>query len=124
MAFFESFTSSIKQKWLDYYQVNRLWLELQMEGRSVRTPDGGRRPSSALVLGVVNSLEPKLANLMVPFFKLNGDEDAIVEVLQLNFDPDLMLGKGAHSSASSPMNAPDLEVSGFLPNAVHENLSV
>ncbi|MFZ4665669.1 MAG: DUF5331 domain-containing protein [Prochlorotrichaceae cyanobacterium] len=123
MAFFESFTSSIKQKWLDYYQVNRLWLELQMEGRSVRTPDGGRRPSSALILGVVNSLEPKLANLMVPFFKLNGDEDAIVEVLQLNFDPDLMLGKGSHSP-SSPMNAPDLEVSGFLPNAVHENLSV
>ena len=123
MAFFESFTSSIKQKWLDYYQVNRLWLELQMEGRSVRTPDGGRRPSSALVLGVVNSLEPKLANLMVPFFKLNGDEDAIVEVLQLNFDPDLMLGKSGHSPSSS-MNAPDLEVSGFLPNAVHENLSV
>mgnify|MGYP003342379053 CR=1 FL=1 len=81
MAFFESFTSSIKQKWLDYYQVNRLWLELQMEGRSVRTPDGGRRPCSALILGVVNSLEPKLANLMVPFFKLNGDEDAIIEVL-------------------------------------------
>ena len=72
-----------------------------MEGRSVRTPDGGRRPCSALILGVVNSLEPKLANLMVPFFKLNGDEDAIIEVLQLNFDPDMMLGNSRHSSAGS-----------------------
>jgi hypothetical protein len=123
MAFFESFTSSIKQKWLDYYQVNRLWLELQMEGRSVRTPDGGRRPCSALILGVVNSLEPKLANLMVPFFKLNGDEDAIIEVLQLNFDPDMMLGNSRHSSAGS-VSDHDLEVSGFLPNAVHENVVV
>ncbi len=125
MAFFESFTASIKQKWLDYYQVNRLWLELQMEGRSVRTPDGGRRPGSALILGVVNSLEPKLANLMVPFFKLNGDEDAIIEVLQLNFDPDIMLGSRSSSPGgmTSHNHESDLEVSGFLPNAVHDNVS-
>ncbi|MEY2979151.1 MAG: DUF5331 domain-containing protein [Prochlorotrichaceae cyanobacterium] len=120
MAFFESFTASIKQKWLDYYQVNRIWLELQMEGRSVRTPDGGRRPGSALILGVVNSLEPKLANLMVPFFKLNGDEDAIIEVLQLNFDPDIMLGNRAGSGEAGHSHDADLEVSGFLPNAVHD----
>lgn len=92
MAFFENFTSVIRQKWLDYVQANRPWLELQMRQTSVRTPDGGRRPSSFLVLGVINALEPKLSNLMVPFYQLNSDEDALVEVLGLNFDPEMALG--------------------------------
>jgi hypothetical protein len=87
MAFFENFTQVIRQKWLDYVQSNRAWLTMQMSQTSVRTPDGGRRPSSFLVLGVVNALEPKLSNLMVPFYQLNSDEDALVEVLGLNFDP-------------------------------------
>ena len=91
MAFFENFTSVIRQKWLDYVRSNRPWLEIQMRETSVRTPDGGRRPSSFLILGVVNALEPKLSNLMVPFYQLNADEDALVEVLGLNFDPEMAL---------------------------------
>lgn len=94
MAFFENFVSVIRQKWLDYVQSNRQWLELQMRMTSVRTPDGGRRPSSLLILGVVNALEPKLGNLMVPFYQLNSDEDALVEVLGLNFDPEMALDNG------------------------------
>lgn len=91
MAFFENFVSVIRQKWLDYVQANRAWLEIQMGQTSVRTPDGGRRPSSFLILGVVNALEPKLSNLMVPFYQLNPDEDALVDVLGLNFDPEMVL---------------------------------
>ncbi|MBE7381821.1 MAG: DUF5331 domain-containing protein [Leptolyngbya sp. SIO1E4] len=91
MAFFENFVAVIRQKWLDYVQANQAWLELQMRQTSVRTPDGGRRPSSFLILGVVNALEPKLGNLMVPFYQLNSDEDALVEVLGLNFDPEMAL---------------------------------
>jgi uncharacterized protein YrzB (UPF0473 family) len=94
MAFFENFTQVIRQKWLDYVQSNRAWLTVQMNQTSVRTPDGGRRPSSFLVLGVVNALEPKLSNLMVPFYQLNSDEDALVEVLGLNFDPEMVLDGG------------------------------
>ena len=94
MAFFENFVSVIRQKWLDYVQSNREWLELQMRMTSVRTPDGGRRPSSLLILGVVNALEPKLGNLMVPFYQLNSDEDALIEVLGLNFDPEMALDNG------------------------------
>ena len=94
MAFFENFVSVIRQKWLDYVRSNRPWLELQMRQTSVRTPDGGRRPSSFLILGVVNALEPKLGNLMVPFYQLNSDEDALVEVLGLNFDPEIALDNG------------------------------
>ncbi|MEL7523156.1 MAG: DUF5331 domain-containing protein, partial [Cyanobacteria bacterium J06553_1] len=59
MAFFENFTSVIRDKWLDYFRANRTWLEVQMATTSVRTPEGGRRPSSFLILGVVNALEPK-----------------------------------------------------------------
>jgi hypothetical protein len=95
MAFFDSFTDSLKQKWLQFFQLNRDWIALHMEVESVSTPDGGRRPSSYLILGVVNALEPKLAQLMLPFSKLNPDADTLVEVLELNFDPDIALGNRA-----------------------------
>ncbi len=115
MAFFENFVSVIRQKWLDYVRANREWLELQMRQTSVRTPDGGRRPSSFLILGVVNALEPKLGNLMVPFYQLNSDEDALVEVLGLNFDPEMVLDNGStpptleaeNSEADEPHLLPD-----------------
>ncbi|QLE56643.1 DUF5331 domain-containing protein [Nostoc sp. TCL26-01] len=92
MAFFSSFTDSIRQKWLQFFQANRDWIKLHMEVESVYTPDGGKRPSSYLILGVVNALEPKLAQLMFPFAKLNPDADTLIEVLELNFDPDIALG--------------------------------
>lgn len=117
MAFFENFVSVIRQKWLDYVRSNREWLELQMRQTSVRTPDGGRRPSSFLILGVVNALEPKLGNLMVPFYQLNSDEDALVEVLGLNFDPEMTLDNGStpptleaeNTTTTAPHLLPDSE---------------
>ncbi|MEI6443279.1 MAG: DUF5331 domain-containing protein [Nostocales cyanobacterium ELA583] len=92
MAFFDSFTDSLKQKWLQFFQANREWITLQMTVESVYTPDGGKRPSSYLILGVINALEPKLAQLMFPFAKLNPDADTLIEVLDLHFDPDIALG--------------------------------
>lgn len=92
MAFFDSFTDSIKQKWLQFFQANREWITLQMTVESVYTPDGGKRPSSYLILGVINALEPKLAQLMLPFAKLNPDADTLIEVLNLHFGPDIALG--------------------------------
>ncbi|WP_026736439.1 DUF5331 domain-containing protein [Fischerella sp. PCC 9605] len=92
MAFFYSFTDSLKQKWLQFFQNNRDWIKLHMQVESVYTPDGGKRPPSYLILGVANALEPKLAQLMLPFSKLNPDADTLVEVLDLNFDPDIALG--------------------------------
>jgi hypothetical protein len=92
MAFFDSFTDSLKQKWLQFFQANREWIMLQMTVESVYTPDGGKRPSSYLILGVINALEPKLAQLMFPFAKLNPDADTLIEVLDLHFDPDIALG--------------------------------
>jgi Family of unknown function (DUF5331) len=92
MAFFYTFTESLKQKWLQFFQANREWILLQMQVESVYTTDGGKRPSSYLILGVANALEPKLAQLMLPFSKLNPDADTLVEVLGLHFDPDVALG--------------------------------
>ncbi|MCC5668699.1 DUF5331 domain-containing protein [Nostoc sp. CHAB 5784] len=92
MAFFDSFTDSLKQKWLQFFQNNRDWITLHMQVESVYTPDGGKRPPSYLMLGVVNALEPKLAQLMLPFAKLNPDADTLIEVLDLHFDPDFALG--------------------------------
>ena len=112
MAFFENFTSVIRDKWLDYFRANRTWLEIQMTTTSVRTPEGGRRPSSFLILGVVNALEPKLSNLMVPFYQLNSDEDALIDVLGLNFDPEAVLDNGEVGKtidASPDNNTPLLE---------------
>lgn len=118
MAFFENFTSVIRDKWLDYFRANRTWLEVQMSTTSVRTPEGGRRPSSFLILGVVNALEPKLSNLMVPFYQLNSDEDALIDVLGLNFDPEAVLDNGevgktidAASEGDTPLLESEVPVS-------------
>jgi Family of unknown function (DUF5331) len=105
MAFFYSFTDSLKHKWLQFFQVNRDWIMLHMQVESVYTPDGGKRPPSYLILGVVNALEPKLAQLMLPFSKLNPDADTLVEVLDLHFDPDIALGNSAYPKVNSEDSA-------------------
>ena len=111
MAFFYSFTDSLKQKWLQFYTSNRDWIKLHMEVDSVYTPDGGKRPSSYLILGVANALEPKLAQLMLPFSKLNADADTLVEVLDLHFDPDTALGEQPIVSATDEIEVDSEEFS-------------
>lgn len=95
MAFFGSLKNSLKQKWLQYFQSNRFWISLHS---GVATPDGGKRPPSYLILGVINALEPQLAELMLPFSKLNPNVDTLIDVLGLNFDPDLMLGNSSQAN--------------------------
>lgn len=102
MAFFDNLTTSLKQKWLQFFQDNRSWIALQMEVEAVFTPDGGKRPSSYFILGVINALEPELGQLMLPFSQLNPDADALIEVLELNFDPETALGKSLNRSSESP----------------------
>jgi hypothetical protein len=111
MAFFYSFTDSLKQKWLQFYASNRDWIKLHMEVDSVYTPDGGKRPSSYLILGVANALEPKLAQLMLPFSKLNADADTLIEVLDLHFDPDTALGEQPMQQVSENQEADESEFS-------------
>ncbi|WP_172973440.1 DUF5331 domain-containing protein, partial [Limnospira platensis] len=102
MAFFQEFTTTLKQKWLDYYQANREWLVLQMDISSIDTPDGGRRPSSAMILGTINALDPEAALLMFPFSKLNPDPEKLIEVLGLHFDPEHELARISGSLPDQP----------------------
>ncbi len=98
MVFFEKLSTSLKQKWLEYYQKNRPWLILHMtDQNTISTPDGGSRPVSYLILGILNALEPELEALMLPFSQLKADADSLIEVLGLNFDPDIALGNKVES---------------------------
>lgn len=87
MTFFDGLKDSLKHEWVQFFQSNRFWIDLHSE--TVATPDGGTRPASYLILGVISALEPQLAQLMLPFSKLNPDVDALIDVLGLNFDPNL-----------------------------------
>ncbi|MFS8119244.1 MAG: DUF5331 domain-containing protein, partial [Microcoleus sp.] len=99
MAFFDTFSVALKQKWLDYYQANRSWLLLHMTAdNTVATPDGGKRPVSYLILGIAAALEPELQQLMLPFSRLKPDADSLIEVLGLNFDPDMALGMASNTA--------------------------
>ncbi len=115
MAFFEDFTLVLKQKWLQYYQDNKHWLVLHMKVAAVKTPDGGMRPPAYFILGVMSTLEPKLAQLMLPFSQLNPDAERLIEVLGLNFNPDSSDAIAAtdkasdHGLASTPTEKPKPE---------------
>jgi hypothetical protein len=123
MAFFYSFTESLKQKWLQFFQANRDWILLHMQIESVYTPDGGKRPPSYLVLGVANALEPKLSQLMLPFSKLNPDADTLIEVLGLHFDPDMALGNSAIPKIEEDSDLMASEISDTLPVAETSNFT-
>lgn len=101
MTFFDGLKDSLKHKWVQFFQSNRFWIDLHSE--TVATPDGGTRPASYLILGVISALEPQLAQLMLPFSKLNPDVDALIEVLGLNFDPSLL--QNTRSSAVDRVDA-------------------
>jgi len=110
MTFFDGLKDSLKHKWVQFFQSNRFWIDLHSE--TVATPDGGTRPASYLILGVISALEPQLAQLMLPFSKLNPDVDALIEVLGLNFDPSLL--QSTRSSAVDMQKGSQPELSSRL----------
>jgi hypothetical protein len=87
---------SIKEKWLTYYESNISWLKIAMEKNGdfwTQTEDGGRRPNSHLIIGVITSLDPNLSSLMSFSCQLNSDADDIIKSLGLNFNPEDELEK-------------------------------
>lgn len=116
MTFFTDLTASLRQKWLQYFQENRDWITRQMEMEYVETPDGGRRPSSFLILGVVSTLEPQILQLMVPFTRLSLDTNLLIDILELNFDP-VKYHSGANPTphlGSNPPENPDVEIDALM----------
>lgn len=110
MTFFDGLKDSLKHEWVQFFQSNRFWIDLHSE--TVATPDGGTRPASYLILGVISALEPQLAQLMLPFSRLNPDVDTLIEVLGLNFDPSLL--QSNRSSAVDTQNGSQPELSNRL----------
>ena len=78
----------LQEKWLDYYQANRVWLE-QLNGYGHRIDD------SWFILGIITALETKseLKELLQYFLLVTKDCDSIIKALGLDFDPELELKK-------------------------------
>ena len=91
LSLFEELKPTLKDKWLNYYEANRLWLkELP---NYYNAPEKGSRPTSELILGVITTLEPRLKELLFNFLLVSKDINKIVDVLGLNFDPEKELEK-------------------------------
>ncbi|WP_448380363.1 DUF5331 domain-containing protein [Gloeomargarita sp.] len=88
MATFEEFKATLRNSWLEYVRNHRPWLEVYLRQRGFKTPDNGRRPDAGLILGVITMAAPQLLDILPTFFKLSqGNPDAIIDALDLNFDP-------------------------------------
>ncbi len=80
MSNFEAIKATLKDKWLDYYQDNQLWI-LKMSGWCYS------HPPSSLILGVISVLQPKIMRYLIPMVEIDNDGHNIVNELGLNFDP-------------------------------------
>lgn len=106
----EQFKAELKDKWLNYYQKNRSWLQHYMDEssgwyESVEYEDeelenleldedySPRRPQNYFILGVINVLEPSVQGLLALTASLTTDSERIVTALGLDFDPEIELKK-------------------------------
>ncbi|NJK53014.1 MAG: DUF5331 domain-containing protein [Leptolyngbyaceae cyanobacterium SU_3_3] len=81
----EHLRQSLKEKWLGYYQENRLWLNRL--GVWVNC-EGQRRPSSSFILSALFDFRTRTHDPSAPCRRLNSNPDRIVIALGLNFNPD------------------------------------
>ena len=103
----EEFKAELKDKWLNYYEANRNWLqaltdrsgswyqnihsyedeELEQLGYSNYSP---RRPNDCFIFGVLSILEPQLKGL---FAFAPESPSNYIDRLGLDFDPEIELKK-------------------------------
>jgi len=93
MSDFETIKATLKDKWLDYYEVNRSWIVVVIESRA--STQGGTRPHASFILGVITALETKLKDFFYHFSLVTKDQLAVLNALDLNFDPQRELEKRA-----------------------------
>ncbi|MGL5805226.1 MAG: DUF5331 domain-containing protein [Xenococcaceae cyanobacterium] len=111
----EQFKAELKEKWLNYYQENRRWLQHCMNENSgwcdcveyneeelnsfeLDEDYSPRRPECYFILGVVSALEPSARSLLSFMTPLNDDSEDLVKALGLDFDPELELKKRSKES--------------------------
>jgi hypothetical protein len=106
----EQFKAELKEKWLNYYQENRTWLqhcmnenggwcdsvdydEEELKSLGVDEDYCPRRPECYFILDVISVLEPSARGLLSFMTHLNDDSEDLVKALGLDFDPELELKK-------------------------------
>lgn len=114
----EQFKAELKDKWLNYYQANRSWLqhymnendgwcdsveydEEELEDFGVDKDYSPRRPECYFILGVVTVLEPSVRGLLAFMGHLTDDSEELVRALGLDFDPELELKKRPQQEKTS-----------------------
>jgi hypothetical protein len=113
----EQFKAELKNKWLDYYQANRSWLqhymdensgwsdsvnydEEELENYGVDEDYEPRRPECYFILGVASVLEPSLKGLFSFAGNLNTNSEKLVKTFGLDFDPELELKKRSQQTTN------------------------
>ena len=114
----EQFKAELKNKWLDYYQANRSWLqhcmnedsgwydsvdynEEELESFEVDEDYEPRRPECYFILGVMSVLEPSVRSLLAFAASLTTDSEKLVKALGLDFDPELEFKKRSQQQQTS-----------------------
>jgi len=97
---FEQMKAELKEKWLDYYDINRDWIKVANLHRGIGWKDfiNGTEsvihcPSGALILGVISSLDKRASDFIKVLTKLSGScgVDQTIFGLGLRFDPEAAL---------------------------------
>ncbi|GAB4342092.1 MAG: hypothetical protein Fur0042_04090 [Cyanophyceae cyanobacterium] len=100
---------SLRQKWLDYYRDNRLWVSRLAVWTDA---SGERRPVSSFIVATLAVLEPNLAHLLPLIVDLSSDPDRVVEALGLDFDPEALMGVSPEPLAGRSIRPEVLPASG------------
>ena len=117
----EQFKAELKDKWLDYYQENRNWLQALMtrsgnwkqkihsyedeELEQLEYNDySPRRPNDCFIFGVISSLEPQLSRLFN--FIAPNDSLELIKQLGLDFDPEIELKKRSRQQSQQQEKSP------------------
>ncbi|WP_144051372.1 DUF5331 domain-containing protein [Geminocystis herdmanii] len=116
MEEFEEFKAQLKEKWLNYYQVNLSCLEknklqiLQCEFPVNNVNTGAKeyqiRPIDSIILSIIISFDQKTKDYIQFLSMATNDTYRIVELLGLNFDPKIELEKRKEERAKNQLIEP------------------
>ena len=97
---FEQMKSELREKWLNYYEINRDWIKIskihQGQGWVEVIEDKNVSlycPDSKLIIGFVSALDKRVSKFIYISMQFSGvcNLDKIVQGLGLRFDPDIAL---------------------------------
>jgi hypothetical protein len=115
MSDFETLKAGLKDKWLDYYEVNQSWIcKLGCWVECVQSKN--KRPNAKAILAAISTLEPKIIDYLIPLVDINYDGEQVVKALGLDFRPQTELetreeerSKETVTQLESQFSDPELE---------------